>query len=410
MSHATLLPCHQRRDILNFSAVIRESIPLPDGRAYQVRLDESYFFPAGGGQPADRGSINGIAVVDVINRDGQIWHVTAQDPGSGQADCVIDEAWRSHFMRQHSGQHIISGALWQTARIQTLSVHLGEELTTIETDAAEIGPELIFRVEDLANDIVRQNLPIEVIAGHSEQAGSFPLRKPPPLEGPINLVSVGRFDCSVCCGLHLISSGEVGLIKYLDSEKIRNHARTGWLIGRTATLDYRNKHHTIQQLKNVMSCKLDELPGQISGLQEENRRLHRELSALETRLAALLADRLLADQPAGAAGLRIVSGLFSEPESLLGQLVKALLNHERLVFCIVNRTEKQFTWSIGCSADIEFDFNGLRERLLTPFAAKGGGRPPLWKGSSPRPDLARCFLDSFCDTIPGLAAIKPLTG
>lgn len=364
-----------------------------------MRLDETYFYPAGGGQPADRGRIGDQMVKNVLQEDGQIWHYLEKVPAINPVECAVDPEWRHHFMCQHTGQHILSGALWQAGRFKTLSVHMGEETTTIETDAETISEEQLYETEDKANEIIRSNLPVKIIETHSDELSRFPLRKPAPFSGPLSLVSVGSFDFSVCCGLHLSSSGEIGLIKSLGMDKIRGHVRTSWLIGPAAARDYRRKHQVMEELKSAFSCGMDDMTQKAASLLEGIRELERKRSALEKRVAEQICEELLRSFSREKNGVLLVSGLFREEEKLIQHLVKNLLDIQDIVFCVLNQAADSFTWNIGCSGEVSLKFDKIRETLLNPFSAKGGGRAPLWKGVCPSSARAQEFIDRFTDLV-----------
>ena len=119
----------------------------PKGDRWDVVLDKTCFYPEGGGQPGDRGFIGEAEVVDVVKRNGIVHHVTASNPGAGEnVSCSIDWERRFDYMQQHTGQHIVSGVLYNFG-YGTVSVHQGERYTTIETDAAQIGKEDLERIE-----------------------------------------------------------------------------------------------------------------------------------------------------------------------------------------------------------------------------------------------------------------------
>jgi alanyl-tRNA synthetase len=387
--------CHQDSSIVSFDAHVLTCCPCSDGLTFAVTLDHSYFFPAGGGQPSDRGSIGKAELLEVTLNEGTLHHITRAPLKQGPVSCQIDMSWRRHFMEQHTGQHILSGALWQIGGHKTVSVHLGEKETTIEVDSSEISSEELQKIEYLANDIIRQNLPVNTQETSVDELHRHKLRKIPDLLGKVRLVSVGDFDHSVCCGLHLDSSAALGLVKCLGTEKIRGHLRTRWAIGAAALADYQQKHQVVTRLGQILSTGQDSLDTRATQLLEENRQQSREISELEGRLAENLTWNLLltaADTPRGS---RLITGILSEKESLVLRVVKNLLNQDHLIFCLLNPGQDKTAWTIGCGSDITLDFNHLRDHLLVPFKAKGGGRQPLWKGQLPDSSIDEQFLSTF---------------
>lgn len=392
-NHGSL--CYENKDLLHFQTQIVASRPVAESAKRSVLLAESYFFPAGGGQPADRGRINRIPVLDVQEKDGLVWHTTAQDPGLGPAECLIDERWRRHYMSQHTGQHILSAALWQLGALATLSVHFGEQTTTIETDAGDIGRDMLMRVEDLANDVIRRNLTVESREIDSREIDAIPLRKKPTVSGRIRVVSVGSFDFSVCCGLHLPRSGELGLITFHGSEKIRGNTRTIWHIGQQAYENNRQHRDIVEELRQALSCSPRDLMPKLLQMQHKMKDLSRQYAAVEALRAAEKVSELVNRFPSVSGKGRTLVGIFTETESLIRQMVTLLLSRPDTIFCIINKGAEQFTWNIGCTKEATLDFDSIAADLLHPLAGKGGGRFPLWKGSVPNAEDAQAFLERF---------------
>lgn len=353
------------------------------GRYWRIVLDQTCFYPEGGGQPADRGWIDGIEVADVQSGErGKIYHYLLKKPNGKGVKGKISWSRRRDFMQQHSGQHIISAALWQEGNYTTLSVHMGEEYTTIEIDAPEIPPLRLQRVEEVANGMIHQNLPIQSISTTSEDVNSFPLRKPCPIEGNIRVVQVGDFDAVVCCGLHLVNTGEIGLVKAVAVERIRGNARITWMIGDRAFHDYRTKDQVVGQLQSLLSTRPDNLVETVERLNQEILAQKRKINELETRLAHRMADDMLAaGERTGSSQRVMVFHIWQqEGDSLVKKVIKQLLASHGLLFCLVNIRGEKLQWAIGCSQDQTLDFKTVKDKVLPLIDGKGGGSFPLWQG------------------------------
>lgn len=364
---------------------------------WRVILDKTCFFPEGGGQPADRGRINDIPVTDVQKEGDFIYHYLSKDPGQGMVKGEIDLTWRRDFMQQHTGQHIISGALWRVGKYKTLSVHMGSDYTTIEIDAPQIPAEDLIAVEKLANRVICENLPLSFIETTHRELDKFPMRKPTNRKGKIRLVQVGDFDCVACGGLHFGSTGKVGLVKAAGSEKIRGNARISWKIGDRAFADYREKDKICSALKTVLSTNEEMFVQKTTELQEEIINYKRKYNWLENRLAETIAQNLYNNrQEPAESKYRIITAAWQEENDILiKKIIKDLVNREKVLLCFVNTRSGKLQWSIGCSEDIHLPFNEMREELLPIIAGKGGGRPPLWQGVGENPQRAQDFLVRF---------------
>ncbi len=366
-------------------------------KAWKVILDKTCFFPEGGGQPADKGWLNDIPVLDVRKEGDTIVHFLPENPGNGTVKGKIDPVWRKDFMQQHTGQHIISGALWAVGKYKTVSVHMGLEYTSVEVEAPEISEQGLIDAEKLANRVISNDIPLSFIEADPEELEKFNLRKPTDREGKIRLVKIGDFDCAACGGMHLDSTRQVGLVKAVGIEKIRGNTRISWKIGERAYDDYRKKDKIISSLKSVLSTNEDMFVEKTGELMEEISLCKRKYGSIENRLAEILAKNLFENRPATpGASFNIIAESWKEEENeLLKKIMKNLLKNEKTLVCLVNVFPGKLQWSIGCSDDIVFPFDGVKGELLSLIDGKGGGRHPLWQGTGLNPGRAVDFLARF---------------
>ena len=382
-----------------FEARVIEAVN--EKNAWKVVLDKTCFFPEGGGQPADKGWLNDIPVLDVRKEGDTIVHVLPENPGSGLIKGKINPAWRKDFMQQHTGQHIISGALWAIGKYKTVSVHMGLEYTTVEVEAPELAEQHLIDAEKLANRVISNDIPLSFIEADPGELEKFNLRKPTDREGKIRLVKIGDFDCSACGGMHLDSTRRVGLVKAVGMEKIRGNTRIAWKIGERAYDDYRKKDKIISSLKSVLSTNEDMFVEKTGELIEEISSCKRKYGSIENRLAEILAQDLFINRPATpGASFNIIAESWKEEENeLLKKVMKNLLKNEKTLVCMVNVFPGKLQWGIGCSEDITFPFDGVKGELLSLIDGKGGGRHPLWQGTGLKPDRAEDFLAGFRSSV-----------
>ena len=200
-----------------------------DGRAYVV-LSNTAFYPTGGGQPHDTGTLNGVAVTDVEKVGDDIRHYVSA-PVTGDVTGQIDWTRRFDFMQQHAGQHILTAAFVELFNIQTTSFHLGSETVTIDVDVAAVTDEQLAQAEARANDIILQNRPIETKWITADELGDYSLRKDVAVEGDIRLVIIPDFDYNGCGGTHPSSTGQVQMLKILHVEKMKKQTRIHFVCG-----------------------------------------------------------------------------------------------------------------------------------------------------------------------------------
>lgn len=389
---------------MQFRARIIEAVQ--EEKNWKVVLDKTYFYPEGGGQPADKGWIKGIPVIDVQKEGNVIFHYLPRDPGSGTADCKLDSDWRRDFMQQHTGQHIISAALRKVAKYKTVSVHMGTDYTTIEFQTPEIPDDELLEAEILANRVICDDLPVQAVHTAHHELDKFPLRKPTGRTGDIRLVQIGDFDCVACGGVHCSSTRMVQLVKTVAVERIRGNTRVTFKIGERALEDYRQKHRIIERLKPFLATNEENYPQKAKQLYAELEDFRKKCGSLEHQLADITAQTLYRDRqtvpgsPLGGSHLNIITHAWEdEDDQFIKRVVKNLLKENHLVLCLVNRLPGKLRWSIGCSENCAFPFDEVKSDLLAAIAGKGGGRHPLWQGSGGKPEALQDFFSIFRNTV-----------
>jgi len=347
-----------------------------------VVLDQTCFYPTGGGQPNDVGELNGVAVEDVVldEASAEVLHILA---GPLDADVVqgqVDRVRRLDHMQQHTGQHILSEAFVRHLRANTVGFHLGDEASTIDVDRAPLAPEELRAVEDTANRIVWENRPITARFVSLDELGQLPLRKPPTVEGPIRVVEVANFDWSACGGTHCRAAGEVGMIRITSIERRGNDTRVTFLCGRRALEDYRRKDAVLMQLAGQLTTSYAALPEAVQKLDGDLHAAQRDVQKAQAALAGLEADALLARaEPAGA--YRLVLRSFDDREFMaVKQLAGQLLAEAGLVVLLGWKGPEKGQLLFGRSADVGLDMVALLRTVGKAVGGGGGGRPDLAQG------------------------------
>ncbi|MFN8419552.1 MAG: alanyl-tRNA editing protein [Anaerolineae bacterium] len=280
---------------LRFSASIVERTEHKSRPA--VILDRSYFYPEGGAQPPDTGSLNGIRVIDVQTRDSDraVLHILASSlNGADQVEGEIDASRRLDHMQHHSGQHILSRALDDVAKAATVSVHMSADSMTIDVNRADIPAAEWSAVEQLANRIVQEDRPVRCWFPTAEELATIQVRKMPDVIGKVRIVDIGGFDITACGGTHVARTGEIGLIKVIKTEKRGDSTRLEFRCGLRALADYSAKNEVIQRLVSDLTVGASELPAAIGRLQAENKQLRTDLKVAKDLLAEAEAQSLLA--------------------------------------------------------------------------------------------------------------------
>ena len=247
---------------------------------YTVTLDRTAFYPEGGGQPADHGTLDGAAVTDVHEKNGVIFHNVDRAVEIGKTvSGFIDWARRFDHMQQHSGAHICSGLICGRYGCDNVGFHMGTDIVTIDFNA-DIPWEELLEIEGQANRYIQEDHPIDIQFHRGAELDAIDYRSKKPLEGDVRIVAFPGADCCACCGTHVLRSGQVGLVKFLSVQKFREGVRIELLCGQRA-LDYLSR--TWEQAKAI-GQHLSVKPVDAAAAVE---RLEGELSALKMRCAGL---------------------------------------------------------------------------------------------------------------------------
>lgn len=365
---------------------------------YAVILDKTAFYPEGGGQPRDVGTINGSEVLDLVIKGGEILHILNEAPKSEAVSCSIDFATRLDHMQQHAGQHIISACFLKLYDAATNSFHMGKESTTIEINIDSFDKECASKVEDMANDIIYKNLPIKANIYDSEQLKSIPLRKQPKVKDNIRVIEVEGIDYSPCGGTHVKSTGEIGMIKIKKWEKCKDWYRIEFVCGGRALRDYRFKNDAINSLGAKLSLRDFEVEAGVEKLIGDNVELQKQIGELKQNLNKYIVQELI-ENSIEIDEYNVVIGIFSDKTmndlKHMSQLITAYPLHIAL---LVNKQDNvQVLFSK--SNDIKKDVNKLMKAVLPIINGKGGGSPMMAQGGGSIPDAIDQFIEKAIEEL-----------
>lgn len=242
-----------------------------DGETYIVTLAETAFYPEGGGQPSDAGTIAGLPVLDVFDENGEVYHRLPAHPGMGAVSCVLDRKRRRDHTQQHSGQHLLSAVLVEQLGAETVGFHLGREVVTVDITAGALTEADMLAVENRANELIYANLPVETYWVTPEEAERMPFRKRPDVQGSVRVVEMKGIDLSACCGTHVKRTGEIGVIKLLKAERHRGMTRLSFLCGGRALADYQQTHRVVQAAAGRFGTSRDQLLDVIAKWEQEKK-------------------------------------------------------------------------------------------------------------------------------------------
>lgn len=280
--------------ILEFEATIISSKEV-DGR-FQTILNRSAFYPTSGGQLFDTGLLGDVPVIDVVESDHEVLHISERKVGEAGVSVhgKVDAGRRQVHRQQHTAQHILSQIAVRKFGFETVSVHLGDDYGAIELNNASIEQSQLEILETEANQILYVNWPVTIVFVSGAELERIPLRKIPSREGELRVIKVGEFDYSACGGTHVSSTAEVGLIKIIGWEKLRGHALIRFLAGIQALDDYRTRFGVTDSLAKALTCNVNDIAGRFDKLSSENREQRKQIAQLFKELLPIRAEELVA--------------------------------------------------------------------------------------------------------------------
>lgn len=349
-------------------------------------LDVSIAYPEGGGQPGDRGSINGIPFTDTQKEGDAILHVmnTASFSVGDSVHLTLDWSHRYEYMQQHTAQHMLSGIMYTSEKIGTLSVHQGEDILTIETDRADISEETLFKIEDKVNRAICENHSVAYLEVSHTEAEAMGLRRSIKVSGDVRLVKIDTVDIIACGGIHTATTGEVGIVNYVGSELIRGHVRTMWRTGARAVRARRLNERAVHDTGALLSAPAERLSLAAERLISENKELSFHIRQLERQLAA-----------------SEISSARSNKECVISTEIPLPSFQDAFTegdaFIVIKDNGKMLSYLVYADEDVFMRF----KTSAIGLGLKGGGRGHLFQGAAPaenKDKLIKAFQEVLCET------------
>ena len=276
--------------LLSFTARVVSCTPAGEG--FDLVLDQTAFFPEGGGQGSDRGMICGIPVLDVRRRGDDVIHrVGVSFPVGIPVECEVEPTVRIPRMQCHCAEHIVSGLIHRLYGFDNVGFHLGDDDVTLDV-GGELSREQIELVETLANQAVFENVPVTVSFPTPEQLAAISYRSKLDLTEGVRIVTVEGYDVCACCAPHVARTGEIGLIRLVSFARYKGGVRIHLLAGERALADYRARCDEAAKISGMLSVPQDQIADGVARLIASGDRLAENYAALRRRYAALLGETL----------------------------------------------------------------------------------------------------------------------
>lgn len=266
-------------------------------KGFEVILSDTCFYPEGGGQPSDRGFLeyNGSKqkVIDVQrDKEERVVHLVGEEiPAGTLVHGVIDWDFRFSLMQNHTGEHIVSGLINRTYGYENVGFHMGDVLT-IDL-SGELSWEQAMEIERKANRVIWQDLPVEVFFPAEGSLDTLYYRSKKELTGQVRLINIEDTDSCACCGLHVLRTGEIGVIKLLSMIRYKSGVRIEMVCGDKALYDYEEKLTHVTDIKNLLSVKPNEVTGAVKRIMDESVEKSEKIAKLNEKYALLRIESLV---------------------------------------------------------------------------------------------------------------------
>jgi alanyl-tRNA synthetase len=349
-----------------------------------IILDRTAFYPESGGQMADRGLLGGLPIVDVHEDEQGVVHhlVEGERPAVGtEVRGEIDRTRRRLHMALHTGQHMLSRALLDVARGETVSSRLGETVCTIDLAIAKAEERDIARAEELVNSVVEDDVAVRAFFPDPKELAALPLRRPPKVETNIRVVQIGDFDVSPCGGTHCLRTAQVGLVRVIGIERYKGMIRVSFHAGRRAREELARESDVLRGLGRELTCGPAEVPLAITKLRRELGETRESLGHARERMAVAAAEELMRS----ADGKRVIAAFEDADSRFLRAVAKRVTSEPGWVALVAGTAEGGMLMLAARAEATDFDCGAFIKRAAQAGGGRGGGRAEMAEGRLPAP-------------------------
>ncbi len=340
---------------------------------YEVTLDQTAFYPEGGGQPFDMGTLGEAHVLEVHEKKGEVIHYADKPLNVGdEVEGVVDWDRRYSHMQQHSGEHLLSGLVHRQFGYDNVGFHMGQDEVTVDFNGP-LTMEEATKLEQEANRLIYANLPVTASYPTAEELKSMDYRSKKELTGQIRIVEIPGGDLCACCGTHVRFTGEIGIVKVVSLTNYKGGVRMGILCGFRALMDYDKKQRQVLTISNQLSAKPDCIEQAVEKLKAKNHETEDKLHLLYQTLFQLKSDHM----PDSKEPLLIMEENLTPV--LLRQFCTLLYERGKGRIVLVC-SEEQGTWKYALGSALE-DVRFVSKKLNSQLNGKGGGSSLMVQGT-----------------------------
>lgn len=361
-----------------FDATVCSCEKIEDG--YRIVLDQTAFFPEGGGQTADTGILEiadtetseVIQVLDVQEEKNVIYHMTDHpfQPGTKVKGKIN---WKERFskMQHHTGEHIVSGLIHHYFGYNNVGFHLGSQVVTLDFDGV-LTKEQLRQIEYEANEAVAKNIPIVVTYPSKEELPHIFYRSKIEIEGQVRIVEIPGYDSCACCAPHVKTTGQIGMIKLIDMHNYKGGVRIYMLCGLAALADYNEKEESVRTIALSLCTQDNQIAERVEKLQEE---IYKQKGTIMNLVNELLDYKVASVEDNAPVGLIIDSNLEeNQPRELTNKLMEKGVS---LAAVFAGNDENGYRYVLGSR---KIDVRGIAKEMNGTLQGRGGGKPEMAQG------------------------------
>lgn len=359
------------------------------GETFEVLLDRTAFYPEGGGQPADWGTLGEAAVLDVREKPEGVIHVTDKSLLVGsRVTGTLDWERRFTHMQNHSGEHLLSGIVHKRYGLDNVGFHMGKDEVTVDFNGS-LTQEQIEEAESAVNELIWQNVPVLESFPSKEELLAMEYRSKKELSGQVRIIEIPGGDVCACCGTHVMTSGEIGILKVTGMVNYKGGVRVSMLCGKQALGDYREKQKAVSKISVLLSAKGDMVLESVCKLKEDGLAKDVRLSLLTKELLKRKAE----DYPKSQSPLLVFDRELSPTE--LRQLCTMLYEGskgEPIMIC--SGEENSFQYAVQSSLN---DMRAFSKALNGKLNGRGGGNALMAQGTfqASSDEIRKVFLEEL---------------
>lgn len=371
---------YENQYIKEFDAKVIEVKEVDD--IYHIVLDKTAFFPGGGGQSCDLGYINDNEVLEVYEENNLIYHVLKESfKINDTVFCKIDWNRREDGMHQHLGQHILSGCFFKLFNANTVSIHLGKEISTVDI-IGELNEEMVRKAEVLANEVIHKGIEVSFLVPNEEELNDMNLRRDlPNTEEDIRVVKIGDLDINACCGVHPSKTSDLRMIKIKKFEKNKGNTRIEFLAGERAIKDSLLKDKVLREICNYLNSNEYEALNGIKNLKNSLEEIKKEKKILEEELLNYEEEVLIKEGENLGKYIIIKKIYFNKSIDYVTRLANKITERDNIICLFAIRLKEKANIILASSKNIEnINMGQILKEYIYIVNGKGGGSKTLAQG------------------------------